>query len=75
MNTKYEELKNAFKNNDVVYINTWSKDCDGFIAIGNMEFTSYDEFCKWENNKAEWADGPFGWVLTTKEYLTDSYSW
>lgn len=75
MTAKYQELQKAFETNDVVYINTWSRDCDGVNATNHMKFTSFDEFCKWEDNQVEWADGPFGWEITTKDDLLESSTW
>ena len=75
MKTKYLELEQAFKDNDIVYVNTWSRDCDGVNAIGYREFNNIEEFYKWEDNQVEWAEGPFGWELTTKENINEDFTY
>jgi len=75
METKYLELEQAFKNNGIVYINTWSRDCDGVNAIGHREFNNIEEFYKWEESYYEWAEGPCGWELTTKENINEEITY
>ena len=75
MEGKYFELERAFLDNDIVYVNTWSRDCDGVSAVGHMEFTSFEQFCRWEEHEAEWADGPFGWELTTKDNINQPHTY
>ena len=72
---RYEQLKTEIKTNGIVYINTWSQDCDGVEAIGHRIFTSIEEFNAWEEGQIEWAEGPFGWEITNKDNLNESYSY
>ena len=56
-----------------IYVNYDSSDCDGGHSGGHLTFNSIDDVYKWEEDKAEWADGPFGWRLTAPEELQDDY--
>lgn len=58
-----------------IYINYSSSDCDGGHSGGHIIFNNIEEVYKWEEDKAEWADGPFGWILTTPEELEENYKY
>jgi hypothetical protein len=75
MKEKYLELERAFLDNDIVYVNTWSQDCDGVSAVGYQEFTCIEDFYKWEDSCIEWAEGPFGWELTTKDKINQPHTY
>ncbi len=56
-----------------IYVNYHSSDCDGGHSGGHLVFQSIEELYKWEEDKCEWADGPFGWTLTTPQELEQDY--
>lgn len=58
-----------------IYVNYNSSDCDGGHSGGHLTFSSIDDVYKWEEDKAEWADGPFGWSLTTPDELEENYTY
>ena len=56
-----------------IYINYSSSDCDGGHSGGSLTFNSIDKLYEWEEDKAEWADGPFGWELTKPTDVQEEY--
>lgn len=73
------ELENAMLKQLIKYgkihVNFDSSDCDGGHSGGHHTFTSIDDVYRWEEREAEWADGPFGWRLTTPEEIQESYTY
>lgn len=49
------------------WVNYSSTDCDGCSAEYPIKMTSLDEFYEAEEDKAEWADGPFSFSLAEKD--------
>jgi hypothetical protein len=75
LKTENEMLKQLIKYGKI-YINSWSSDCDGGHSTRGNEFSSVDDVYKWEEDKAEWADGPFGWnVVEPNEFQSESHTW
>jgi hypothetical protein len=72
LRTENEMLKQLVKYGKI-YINYDSSDCDGGHSGGSLTFTSVDEVYKWEEDKAEWADGPFGWRLAEPNDIQEEY--
>jgi hypothetical protein len=67
-------LKHSF-----FWMNYTSTDCDGCSSQCAIKFTSLDDFYNYEENKAEWADGPFSFSLAPEREdgtfdLLESYS-
>lgn len=75
LKTENEMLKQLIKYGKI-YINTWSSDCDGGQSTKGYEFSSIDDVYKWEKDKSEWADGPFGWnVVEPNEFQSKWHTW
>lgn len=70
-----EQMKAQLSMYGKIYINYSSSDCDGGHSGGHRTFESIDELYKWEENEAEWVDGPFGWWLTTPEDVQEFYTY
>lgn len=59
-----------------IYINSWSSDCDGGHSRRGNEFSSLDEVYIWWENKVEWADGSFDFVVVEPDELQlQSHTW
>jgi hypothetical protein len=72
LKTENEMLKQLVKYGKI-YINYGSSDCDGGHSGGSLTFTSVDELYKWIDDKAYWADGPFGWNLVEPNDIQEEY--
>jgi hypothetical protein len=48
------------------WVNYSSTDCDGCSTGESIKMTSLEELYTAEENKAEWADGPFSFWLAEK---------
>jgi len=69
------EIQQEIEKNGVAYINVYSQDCDGVESQYHREFTSIEDFYKWEENFCEWAEGRQGYNLTDKDNLDEQISW
>lgn len=51
------------------WVNYSSTDCDGCSTYDAIKMTSLEELYEAEDQKAEWADGPFSFDLAEKDDL------
>ena len=58
-----------------IFVNYYSSDCDGGHSVGSSTFKSLEEFYKWIENQAEWADGPGGFQIVQPHELQESITW
>lgn len=69
------EMNEQLQSYGKIYVNYSSSDCDGGHSGGHLTFNSIDDVYKWEEDKVEWADGPFRWSLTTPQELEENYTY
>jgi hypothetical protein len=70
-----EKMKAQLSKYGKIYINYSSSDCDGGHSGGSHTFNSIEELYEWEEVRAEWADGPFGWQITEPNETQEEYTY
>ena len=61
------ELKVILKNDGIIYVNTYSQDCDGVEAYGSSEFKSIEEYNENFESFCESIEGRCSWKIVSKE--------
>jgi hypothetical protein len=61
------ELKAILKNEGIIYVNTYSQDCDGVEAYGSSEFKSIEEYNENFESFCESIEGAYSWDIVSKE--------
>jgi len=64
---KQEELKAILKRDKIIYVNTYSQDCDGVEAYGTCEFKSLEEYYDTLEGFCEGIEGKYAWDIVSKE--------
>lgn len=65
--TQYYKLYKALAEDGVVYVNTYSQDCDGVEAYGSYVYTTLEEYKEGENSFYDSIEGHHSWAIVSKE--------